>query len=262
MSTTKGRQISQSDLRLCRLHEWPTGNGLGFTVDKESGPPFSIELVESNSPAAAGGLKMRDVILAFNGQKMNQCSYLDLSNAIKNGLRSDRVELLVIDKNFYNEFQKDNTPIDPNAAKIMETPRTIPSEYKNFPANTPREITITLKPGETSFGFDLAFGKGNIGTFIRSVHPNTPASKTALRSNDRVLEIDNRFVDKESSNNIKQLINDGKSRANIRLYVVDTATYKYFQQSGIPLESKQFKNSPFFKNLLQNTNSLKPQSEK
>ncbi len=68
---------------------------------KTSAPPQSIGTVESNSPAAAGGLKIYDVARTVNDKDMSRASLEDISKAIKKARHSsDHLELLFIENVF------------------------------------------------------------------------------------------------------------------------------------------------------------------
>jgi C-terminal processing protease CtpA/Prc len=227
------------NLRLCRLRKWSNYTGLGFNLAKSSESPQTIEIVESNSPAAAGGLKITDVILNVNNQDMSKASNKDVSKAIKTALdNSDRLELLVMEKRHYDKLKNKKVLFNPKMAnKVLETPDTMPRDYKNFSENTPRTCPLSLSNPKESFGFDLIHGPNNTGAFIQEVNPNSPASKAALHKSDRILEINDEFVNDQPYQNILDLIKKGKSNNALKLYVVDTKTYKHYQTNNIPLQS-------------------------
>lgn len=88
-------------------------------------------------------------------------------------------------------------------------------------------------------------GARDIGVWIQDVLPNTPAGRTTLRRCDRVLEVDGKFVDNEASAAIFERLKKAKKKRTVRLYVVDTHTYRYFQEKRVPLPSKDFRKSNF-----------------
>ena len=105
MSEAKSKEdiLRDANIRLCRLRIWPNYKGLGFHLSECPQPPHRITLVESNSPAAAGGLKIWDVILAVNNKIVSDTNYIQLI-AILNAVQKETnrpLELLVVEQYFY-----------------------------------------------------------------------------------------------------------------------------------------------------------------
>lgn len=240
--------LHQANFRLCRLCIWSNYDGLGFYLENASIPPHIIRIVESNSPAAAGGLKIFDHLLAVNNEDVSAADYLTVTQAIKNARdNNDRIELLVIEKCFYKEFKSRDYSFNPIFARVIETPTAMPRDYMNFPKYTPRTCEIRLSKTDQSFGFEVTDGIKNSGVFIQEIFPNTPASRTTLRKSDRILEINDKFVDKQASKFIFEKLYKARKKRTVKLYVVDTDTYKYFQENRISLKSKKFRKSKFAK---------------
>ncbi|CAF3566014.1 unnamed protein product [Rotaria sp. Silwood1] len=231
--------LRNANVRLCRLRVWPEFEGLGFNLEQSTRPPHLIRLVESNSPASAGGLKILDVILAVNQEDVSEADYNRVRNAIKTARDSNApIELLVVEQRFYQMLKKKNLTISPQMATIINTPTTIPNTFLNFPKRTPRICNIRLGKNDTSFGFEVINGENDIGAYIQEVFPNTPASNTPLRKCDRIIEIDDKYVDKDVSKSILEKLSKAKTKGAVKLYVVDTETYKNAQLNKISLASK------------------------
>jgi C-terminal processing protease CtpA/Prc len=246
--------LRRANFRLCRLCVWPNYSGLGFNLENAPPPPYTIRTVESNSPAAAGGIRIRDLVLGVNNQDVSNADYQTVTQAIKNARDSNgRIELLVIEKRFYEPLKSRRIRFDPTFARSIETPTTMPRDYADFPKNKPRTCNIRLQKNDQSFGFEVVNGPQDIGAFIQDVVPNSPAGKTTLRKSDRILEIDDKFVDNEPSRMILEKLFKAKKNRAVKLYVVDTSTYKYFQENRVPLTSKDFPNSSFARNVVPST---------
>ena len=238
-SISDNELLRNSNIRLCQLRLWPNFDGLGFNIEGSSQPPHFIRMVESNSPAAAGGLKILDVILAVNEQSVAESSYEQVRNAIKAARDNNGpVDLLVVEYRFYNALKKKNIPIDPRMATVIETPSTMPNDYLNFPKLQPRTCDIRFGKNDSSFGFEVVNGEYDIGAYVQEVFPNTPASNTSLRKSDRIVEIDDKFVDKDVSKSILDKLGKARAKRAVKLYVYDTETYKYYQMRKISLASK------------------------
>jgi C-terminal processing protease CtpA/Prc len=151
--------------------------------------------------------------------------------------RGDPLELLVMEKRYYDKLKDQNVSFDRKKATKRETPDKMPRDYINFPENTPRTCQLNLSDPSEKFGFELIIGPNDTGAYIQEVNPNTPASNTPLRKSDRIIEIDDEFVDDQPYKNILNLIKEGQSNSALKLYVVDTKTYKHYQENNIPLQS-------------------------
>ncbi|CAF4357969.1 unnamed protein product [Rotaria sp. Silwood2] len=242
-------RLRKANFRLCRICKWSNYRGFGFSLERSPEPPHLVQTVDSNSPASAADLKIRDVVLAVNDNDVSKSEYNELATAISNARDSnDYLELLVIEKRYYDILKEDNVSFSPRFAKIIDTPKKMPRDYMNFPKHTPRTCDIRLTANDQAFGFNIAPGKSDIGAFIQDIAPNSPASKTALRKSDRILEINDKFVDEDRSKTIEEKVIKAKSKRSVKLYVVDTHTYAYFQENNIPLQSKKFQKSSFAKN--------------
>jgi len=238
--------LRRANFRLCRLCKWPNYTGLGFNLENTQIPPYPIQTVESNSPAAAGGLKILDVLLRVNNQDVSGADYNTVKTIITNARDSNNyIDLLVIEKRFYEQFSKKGYTFDPTLARIVQTPTAMPRDYIEFPKYTPRTCEMRLTKTDPSFGFEAVNGIRNMGASIQEVIPNTPASKTTLRKSDRIVEIDDKFVDNQPSGVIFDRLGKAKKKRAVKLYVVDTNTYKHFQDNQIPLASKEYQRSSY-----------------
>jgi C-terminal processing protease CtpA/Prc len=236
--------LRSPNIRLCRLRVWPNFEGLGFNLEAAPRPPHVIRLVESNSPAAAGGLKILDVILEVNQQDVSEADYNQVRNAIKRARDSNvPIELLVVEQRIYQAMKKNKQVLDRASHLVMNTPATMPIDYEQFPKHQPRTCTLRLTRPDSSFGFEVVNGEKDTGAYIQEVFPNTPASATSLRKSDRIIEIDDKLVDKDVSKSILEKLGKAKSKGVVKLYVMDTDTYKHYQLNKIPLSSKSTRKS-------------------
>ena len=230
--------LRAAKLRVCRLKKWPNFAGLGFALDKAAEPPHYILNVDSNSPSAAAGLRIRDVILAVNKEDTTKVTFEKLKEIIKTAAtKQDTLELFVIEKSKYDALKKEKIVFDRKYAQTLETPNTMPPDYNNFPKNTPRTCNIRLGPQEPSLGFELVTGERDLGAYVQDVAQRSPASQAQLRKSDRIIEVDDEFVDDKPYTQIVAKMRGAKANGGIKLYVMDTGTYKYYKANGMPLES-------------------------
>ncbi|XP_010015176.1 PREDICTED: Na(+)/H(+) exchange regulatory cofactor NHE-RF2 [Nestor notabilis] len=88
-----------------------------------------------------------------------------------------------------------------------------------------------LKKGPNGYGFNLHSEKSRPGQFIRSVDPDSPASRSGLRPQDRLVEVNGINVEGLRHSEVVSHI---KSRENeARLLVVDPETDDYFKKLGV-----------------------------
>lgn len=248
MSPSDAGTQYKSKLRICQLRTWPNYAGHGIIFENSDKTPCAIGLVESNSPAAAGGIKIRDVIIAVNGEDVTDSDYTEVERQINSSLEDDEVvELFVIEEQFYKAMTQKQIPFDRQFAKTLETPKQIPRDYMNFRENVPRECTLTLTQAYTTFGIEITPGENDKGVYIQDIQQNSLASTSKLRKNDRIIEINDKFVDDEPIKSIREKMMKAKEKGSIKLYVLDTKTYANFKNQKIPLASKKFKKTPMGK---------------
>jgi len=239
-----------ANLRLCRLRMWTDYDGFGFNLETSYNPPY-IYFVEPYSPAAAGGLKILDVILAINNEDTSSTDFNYVMNAITHARDTNgRIELLVIEQHFYRSLIKRNIQFNIKFASIIDTPQTMPVDYQNYFKYQPRSCEIYLNSSDRKFGFDIANDENEIGASIEKIHPNTPASQTLLRQNDRIIEINDKYVDQKVRKSICKKLDKAKLKGHVKLYVMDIETYKYYQANKIPLSSKKYRKNQLDKRLL------------
>uniref|UniRef100_A0A670JN60 NHERF family PDZ scaffold protein 2 n=1 Tax=Podarcis muralis TaxID=64176 RepID=A0A670JN60_PODMU len=88
-----------------------------------------------------------------------------------------------------------------------------------------------LKKGPTGYGFNLHSEKARPGQFIRSVDPDSPASKAGLRPQDKLVEVNGINVEGLKHSEVVSHIKSKEHEAT--LLVVDPETDEYFKKLGI-----------------------------
>uniref|UniRef100_A0A8B9V3R1 PDZ domain-containing protein n=1 Tax=Anas zonorhyncha TaxID=75864 RepID=A0A8B9V3R1_9AVES len=88
-----------------------------------------------------------------------------------------------------------------------------------------------LKKGPNGYGFNLHSEKSRPGQFIRSVDPDSPASRAGLRPQDRLVEVNGINVEGLRHSEVVSHIKARESEA--RLLVVDPETDDYFKKLGV-----------------------------
>ena len=238
MSSSEKETLRTAKFRLCRLKKWPNYKGLGFGLEAAPEAPHLVQIVESNSPAAAAGLRILDAILAVNKDDTTKVTFEKLKALIKSAVdKQDTVEFLVIEKRHYDSLKKSKVNFDRKHAQPLESPSTMPRDYASFQQNTPRTCDIRLGPQDPSLGLELVTGKQDTGAYVQDITSDSPASRANVRKSDRIIEMDGDFVDNLPYSQITARLRGAKANGGVKLYVMDTATYKHYNTSGIPLAS-------------------------
>lgn len=106
--------------RLCHLKKTSIDQGYGFTIKKTIQELYpSIETIEADSPADSTKLQVNDLIIEINYYNLAGESYNEILKHIRFGLESDdnkinenEVLLLVVDKNTFNDYVKNNLKLN------------------------------------------------------------------------------------------------------------------------------------------------------
>uniref|UniRef100_A0A8C0ZK69 PDZ domain-containing protein n=1 Tax=Cyanistes caeruleus TaxID=156563 RepID=A0A8C0ZK69_CYACU len=100
-----------------------------------------------------------------------------------------------------------------------------------------------LKKGPNGYGFNLHSEKSRPGQFIRSVDPDSPASRAGLRPQDRLVEVNGINVEGLRHSEVVSHIKSRESEA--RLLVVDPETDEYFKKLGVTPTEEHTKGETF-----------------
>ncbi|CAF4198468.1 unnamed protein product [Rotaria sp. Silwood2] len=200
-------RIREANVRLCQLCLWRNRKGIGFHIAPSSSSLPVICMVESNSPASAGGLKICDAILAVNNKNISEANYQQATTIIKTALNTKgRVDLLVVEQKFYKELKKNDISMISSSAKILVTPHSMPADFFNFPKHQPRTCDIHVNQDNKTFGFEVVSGDDNIGIYIQEVAPDSAASNAGLRKSDRIIEINGTYIEQDSNMNYQHYL--------------------------------------------------------
>lgn len=242
--TSKDEMLRQADVRLCKISLWTNYDGFGFNTKSNPKGLNVINIVESNSPAAAAGLKIWDTIIAVNGMKVIEKRTEDVCRMIESKRNAHSyVELLVVGQNYNENLKLKNISCKSNFYKTISAPSTMPIDFANFPKNTPRIYDMWLGLNDTQFGFEIVIGDNNVGAYIQNVINNSLASKVGLRLFDRIVEINNENVERQSGEFIHKKITEICKTGVITLLVADTHTYEYYINNRIKFDSNNLMNA-------------------
>uniref|UniRef100_A0A671M719 Na(+)/H(+) exchange regulatory cofactor NHE-RF n=1 Tax=Sinocyclocheilus anshuiensis TaxID=1608454 RepID=A0A671M719_9TELE len=250
-----------SDLRpkLCVLEKGDDGYGFHLHGEKNKLGQF-IRHVEADSPAAEAGLMAGDKLAFVNGENVEDEKHQQVVSRIR-GI-TGKLELIVVDAETANLLQKhnmkcqkeyltDGIPIPSSAESGHE------EEMKN---GTPRESTPVpetngdirmdrlsvsskesknelrprlchMKKGATGYGFNLHTEKTKPGQYIRAVDEDSPAEKSGLRPQDKIVEVNGVPVYTMHHSEVVATIKAGGDET--RLLVVDPETDAFFRSCDV-----------------------------
>ena len=233
--TSNETVLRNANIRLCRLRFWPNYHGLGFYLTERMRPPQLICMIESNSPAATGGLKIWDVLLAINDENVMHAEYDSVARILKQISETNprRIKLLVVAQQSYRNLRKNNIRIDGSTAKVMDTPLQMPEGYRHFHKCGPRTCHIQLQPNGRNFGFDVARGSCYIGVYVQEVTLSSPADRAGVRKCDRIVKINGKYVDRCETKIIYEKLNAALKKRRVTLFVMDTETYRSYQSNAL-----------------------------
>uniref|UniRef100_A0A8B9TRC1 Na(+)/H(+) exchange regulatory cofactor NHE-RF n=1 Tax=Anas platyrhynchos TaxID=8839 RepID=A0A8B9TRC1_ANAPL len=231
--------LDQLKPRLC--HMLKGENGYGFHLHGEKGKSGQfIRKVEPGSPAEAAGLRAGDRVVEVNGLNVEQETHHQVVQRIK--AVETETRLLVVDKEtdeYLCSLRLTCTEEMVHSGVLLAPKRPWvcswavgPREGRN--RSPPKELCprlCHLKKGPNGYGFNLHSEKSQPGQFIRSVDPDSPASRAGLRPQDRLVEVNGINVEGLRHSEVVSHIKARESEA--RLLVVDPETDDYFKKLGV-----------------------------
>uniref|UniRef100_A0A8C9QFN3 PDZ domain-containing protein n=1 Tax=Spermophilus dauricus TaxID=99837 RepID=A0A8C9QFN3_SPEDA len=218
------------------------------TLERDRPSPLGqiIKDIDSGSPAEAAGLKTNDLVVAVNGESVENLDHDSVVEMIKKG--GDQTSLLVVDKEtesiyrlahfspfFYYQSQE-----IPNGS-IKEAPASIPVPLEVSSPDTTEEVAdhrpklCRLMKDENGYGFHLNAIQGQPGSFIKQVQEGGPAAEAGLEDGDLVIEVNGLNVLEEPYEKVVDRIQG--SGKNVTLLVCGKKAYAYFQANKVPVVS-------------------------
>lgn len=103
-------------------------------------------------------------------------------------------------------------------------------------AGEPLPRLCCLEKGPSGYGFHLHGEKGKLGQFIRLVEPGSPAEKAGLLAGDRLVEVNDENVEKETHQQVVSRIRAAPGA--VRLLVLDPDADAHFQRLGVQVRGE------------------------
>ncbi|KAI4897190.1 hypothetical protein NFI96_014899 [Prochilodus magdalenae] len=242
--------------RLCVLEKGSDGYGFHLHGEKMKAGQF-IRLVETGSPADRSGLRAGDRLVFVNGERVEGESHQQVVSRIR--AVTGNLELIVVDADTQQlleklslkcqkEFVTDGIPsAEPeprteleNGAARQESPAPESngdsasdrlSVSSKDSKNELRPRLCYMRKGATGFGFNLHTEKSKPGQYIRAVDDDSPAEKSGLRPQDKVVQVNGEPVHGMQHSDVVGAIKAGGD--DLRLLVVDPETEAYFSRCQV-----------------------------
>ncbi|XP_051848801.1 Na(+)/H(+) exchange regulatory cofactor NHE-RF3 [Antechinus flavipes] len=220
-------------------------DGYGFYLRVGPGQKGQIiKDIDSGSPAEAAGLKNNDLLVAVNGESVENLDHDSIVEKIKKG--GDQTSLLVVDKEtdaIYRLAQFSpflyylQNQVLPNGT--VKEVLAVPSPMAASPASSEK---VTYKPklcrlvkGPQGYGFHLNAVRDQPGSFIKEVQKGSPAALAGLEDDDYIIEVNGvNVMDEPYEGVVEKIQISGKS---VVLLVCAKEAYNYFQAEKIPILS-------------------------
>lgn len=248
-----------NDLRpkLCVLEKGD--NGYGFHLHGEKNKPGQfIRHVEPDSPAAAAGLMAGDKLALVNGENVEDEKHQQVVSRIRD--TAGKLELVVLNTETAELLQKhnlkcqkeyvtDGIPIPAGSEPEDEVKNGTSRESTPVPEtngdmrmdrlsvsskdskNELRPRLCHIKKGATGYGFNLHTEKTKPGQYIRAVDKDSPAEKSGLRPQDKIVQVNGISVHIMQHSEVVAAIKAGGDET--KLLVVDPEADAFFMSCEI-----------------------------
>ncbi|KAI1896670.1 hypothetical protein AGOR_G00097150 [Albula goreensis] len=245
--------------RLCILEKG--ANGYGFHLHGEKGKTGQfIRLVEPDSPAETSGLRAGDRLVFVNEENVEGESHQQVVSRIR--ATTGKLELIVVDveteellkkhnikclKEFVTEgiplpSNESDGDVGENGAPRESTPT--PSPEKNGEV-LEKKLSVSskeskdelrprlckIKKGTGGYGFNLHSEKSKPGQYIRAVDEDSPAEKSGLRPQDRIVQVNGVSMEGKQHSEVVNTIKAGGDETS--LLVVDPETDAFFKKCKV-----------------------------
>ncbi|XP_051520760.1 Na(+)/H(+) exchange regulatory cofactor NHE-RF4 [Myxocyprinus asiaticus] len=221
------------------LTQGPQGYGFLLKQEKLSSGRIAHMLreIDPYSPAETAGMEEGEVLLAVNGEQVEDAEHEDIVSKIRqSGQQVTLTTIAIPGRDYYTQlaispllFYEDHIPKRerfPSPSQAHET------THSNPPC--PR-LCVLHKEG-TGFGFNLGCVQNKPGAYIGQVSTGSSGERAGLCEGDVVVEVNGQNVEEEHFDEVVRLIKEGGTP--LRLLVLERPGYEKLRKTGQPISSE------------------------
>ncbi|XP_051966589.1 Na(+)/H(+) exchange regulatory cofactor NHE-RF4 isoform X1 [Xyrauchen texanus] len=220
------------------LTQGPQGFGFLLRQEKLSSGRIAHMLreIDSCSPAETAGMEDGELVLAVNGEQVEDAEHEDIVSKIRqSGQQVTLTTISVTGRDYYTRlsispllFYEDHIP----KRERFPSPSQAHEEGHSTPP-CPR-LCVLHKEG-TGFGFNLGCVQNTPGAYIGQVSTGSTGERAGLCEGDVVVEVNGQNVEEEYFDEVVRLIKKGGT--TLRLLVVERPGYENLRKTGQPISS-------------------------
>ncbi|XP_060743575.1 Na(+)/H(+) exchange regulatory cofactor NHE-RF3 [Tachysurus vachellii] len=208
--------------------------GYGFLLRQEKLTTGNIahllREVDPCSPAEAAGMEDGDLLLAVNGEQVEQAEHEDIVNRIRrSGQQVTLTTISIQGKDYYTQLG-----LSPLMFYEEYIPQKVCFPTNTLPSNkTPGPRLCALHREDTGFGFKLACSHIDNVIYVGQVEAGCAGERAGLREGDVIVEVNGQNVEHENLENVVTLIMKGGT--SLMLLVVDKDGFEKLRTNGVPI---------------------------
>ncbi|XP_058269762.1 Na(+)/H(+) exchange regulatory cofactor NHE-RF3 isoform X1 [Hemibagrus wyckioides] len=220
------------------IHLTQGPQGYGFLLRQEKLTTGNIahllREVDPCSPAEAAGMEDGDLLLAVNGEQVENAEHEDIVSRIRqSGQQVTLTTISIQGRDYYTQctLQLGLSPLtfyEENIPQIERFPtNTLPSN------NLPRPRLCTLHREDTGFGFKMACSQTERRVYVGQVEAGHAGERAGLQEGDVIVEVNGQNVEHENFEDVVTLIKKGGT--SLMLLVVDKDGFEKLRTSGVAI---------------------------
>ncbi|KAF7699967.1 Na(+)/H(+) exchange regulatory cofactor NHE-RF3 isoform X2 [Silurus meridionalis] len=218
------------------LHLTQGPQGYGFLLRQEKLPTGHIvhllREVDPCSPAEAAGMEDGDLLLAVNGEQVENSEHEEIVSRIRqSGQQVTLTTISIQGRDYYKQL---------GLSPLMFYEEYIP-QRERFPTNTlpsnnlPCSRLCTLHREDTGFGFKLAYSQNDYRVYVGQVQAGHAGDRAGLQEGDVIVEVNGQRVEHGHFEEVVTLIKKGGTSLTLR--VMDKDAFENLSASGVPIVS-------------------------
>ncbi|XP_060799850.1 Na(+)/H(+) exchange regulatory cofactor NHE-RF4 isoform X1 [Neoarius graeffei] len=215
------------------LHLTQGPQGYGFFLRQEKLTTGQIahllREIDPCSPAEAAGMEDGDLLLAVNGEQVENSEHEDIVSRIRqSGQQVTLTTISIQGRDFHTKL---------GLSPLMFYEEYIPQRErfptKTLPSNNLQHPRLcTLHREDTGFGFKLASSQNECRVYVGQVEAGHAGERAGLRKGDVIIKVNGQNVEHEHFEEVVALIKKGGT--SLMLLVIDKDGFENFR-TGVPI---------------------------